>query len=427
MNLSIEQIASIVSKSIKEKIIDAEKDTAVIFYNINLLENNARTIANCFPKNAMHTVAVKANPLVNILKKFIPLGFGVEVASLPELYLAINIGFSPKKIVFDSPIKTREEIKYALNVGVHININSLEELERVAILKKNIKSKSTIGLRINPQVGGGKIKATSVATKISKFGVPIKTNREKIINYFLKYTWLTGLHVHIGSQGISPNLLGKGIKKIVELAEEINQLTISKQGKQRIDFLDIGGGFPVTYNLKENVISFKKFKKKLENKIPNLFKSKYKIISEYGRYIHANAGWAVSRVEYVVIEKEYNIITTHLGADFLLRKAYNPEDWHHHISVLDKNGNQKKTNKKKKYKIAGPLCFSGDFIADDVMLPEVEVGDNIIIHDVGAYTLSMWSKYNSRQIPKVIAYTNKEFEIIKERESINETIKFWNK
>lgn len=423
--ISINDIAKIIRLAINNKLLNKQTDTATIFYDVDYIKSNIQTIIDSYPNNAMHTVAVKANPLSNILKEMIPLNFGTEVASLPELHHAIGLGFSPKKIIFDSPVKTINEIRFALKNGVYINVNCFEELKRIEQLITKSVTKSVIGLRINPQIGQGTIKATSVANRISKFGIPLDTNKEFIMNAFFKYKWLTGLHVHIGSQGMHPNLLIKGIKKVFELAEEVNQLFIATENETRIKFIDIGGGFPVKYHESDYRISLKDFSKKLKQEIPKLFTSNYKIITEYGRFIHANAGWAISRVEYIIKEKDYNIIITHLGADFMLRKAYNPNDWHHNISVIDKNGFQKPSNNTKKYKIAGPLCFAGDFIADDVILPKVEIGDYIVIHDVGSYTLSMWSKYNSRQVPKVISYTNENMEIVKERETLAKAIQFW--
>lgn len=119
---------------------------------------------------------------------------------------------------------------------------------------------------------------------------------------------------------------------------------------------------------------------------------------------------------------------THVGADLLLRKCYNPGDWNHHITVVDKNGTIKTGTDKTKYMVAGPLCFAGDVIARDLELPVVQEGDYILIHDTGAYTLSMWSRYNSRQMPKVIGYTyeNNTFEILKEREPTGDLFDFWS-
>ena len=118
----------------------------------------------------------------------------------------------------------------------------------------------------------------------------------------------------------------------------------------------------------------------------------------------------------------------HVGADLFLRKCYRPEDWHHEVFVVDRSGKIKGGTDKNKYVIAGPLCFAGDVIAKEIQLPVVEQGDYIIIKDTGAYTLSMWSRYNSRQIPKIIGYIEdgNEFEIIRDRESLDDIMEFWS-
>ena len=117
----------------------------------------------------------------------------------------------------------------------------------------------------------------------------------------------------------------------------------------------------------------------------------------------------------------------HVGADMFLRKCYNPEDWHHDFFVIDKNGLPKNNEKLCKYHIAGPLCFGGDIIGRDILLPEVSEGDYLIIEDVGSYTTSMWSRYNSRQLPKILGYyeNSDNFEVIKERESLESVLSFW--
>ena len=166
----------------------------------------------------------------------------------------------------------------------------------------------------------------------------------------------------------------------------------------------------------------------LRNACAELFNGQFRLITEFGRYIFANSGWVASKVEYVKREPGYNIIITHVGADLFLRKSYNPSDWHHHITVVDKEGKLKTGTDTNKYMVAGPLCFAGDVIARDLELPVVEEGDFVLIHDAGAYTLSMWSRYNSRQMPKVIAYSieNDLFEIIRERENKEDLFEFWS-
>jgi diaminopimelate decarboxylase len=406
----------------KEGLIN-NNDSAIIFYDLDFLNERVDSLKQLFPKNTIHAIAVKANPLIRILEEFRDANVGLETASLPELFIAEKLGFSSNKIVFDSPSKTIEEIEYALKLGTHLNADSFIELVRISKLYKVTKSVSNIGLRINPQVSSGTIKSTSVADNISKFGIPINEHRQEIIDSFFKYKWLNGIHLHVGSQGISIIQLLNGLKKVYELVEEINSL-LKIEGRQ-IVFFDIGGGFPVSYNFDESIPCLEEYITMAKSNHPELFSGKYKLITEFGRYISANTAWAASRVEYVKDEPDFKILSTHLGADFLLRKAYNPSDWHHEISVLDRNGNIKTGIDNKKYIIAGPLCFAGDIIAKDIELPKVEQGDYIVIHDIGAYTLSMWSRYNSRQMPKVIGYKNKSFHILKERERLEDLYNFW--
>jgi diaminopimelate decarboxylase len=425
-NLSKEEMSNVfsIAKS-KDSLIDSE-DTSAIFYDLSFLVQRVDNLRKVFPSDTLHAVAVKANPLTKILKLLQQQNVGLEVASSPELYLAENSGLSYDRIVFDSPSKTRNEIEYALEKGIHINADSFDELERIDFIMKKIQSQSNIGVRINPQVGSGSIKATSVADFVSKFGIPMNNNRNKLKECFLKYHWLKGIHVHIGSQGCPVSLMIDGIRKVLNFANEVN-ISLEKMNR-RIEIFDIGGGLAVSYFEEKKPVSIAEYQEMLAENFPELFQGKFKLITEFGRYIHANTGWAAARVEYVKRENDYNIIMTHLGADFLLRKCYNPFDWHHQISVVDETGQLKTGTDINKYIVAGPLCFAGDVIARDIELPFVKEGDFILIHDVGAYTLSMWSRYNSRQIPKVIGYWGKNynFEILKQRESKRNLFEFWS-
>jgi diaminopimelate decarboxylase len=426
--LSKEEMSSAFSLALEDNDLINVEDTAILFYDMAFLLERINNLKELFPVTALHSIAVKANPLVKILSEIKNLNVGLEVASGPELFLAQKIGFLPERIVFDSPAKTLKEIEYALVQGVHINADSFEELDRIGQLLKSVKSTSTIGVRVNPQVGAGSIRSTSVADSISKFGIPLNENSTKLKECFIDQQWLKGIHVHIGSQGCPIPLLIEGIRKVMDFAVEVNKYLKNHSLNRRIEIFDIGGGLPISYFENNEPVSMEEYHLLLNENIPELFSGEFKIITEFGRYIHANSGWAASRVEYVKREKNYNIIMTHLGADFLLRKCYNPEDWHHRITVVDSLGRLKTGRDKNRYIVAGPLCFAGDVIASDLELPVVETGDYILIHDVGAYTLSMWSRYNSRQMPKVIGYdgSNNSFRILKDREEMEEIFDFWS-
>lgn len=426
-SLSKEEMSKAFSLAISNNKLINDDDTAIIFYDLAFLAERINNLKELFPASTIHAVAVKANPLTKILAQLLELNVGLEVASGPELYLAERAGFPPEKIIFDSPVKTKKEIEYALKLGVYINADSFDELDRISEILKSYKSKSQIGVRVNPQVGSGSIKSTSVADSISKFGIPLNDNQERLKEYYLKYPWLKGIHVHIGSQGCPVPLLVEGIRKVLNFALEMNTCFKNNSINRRIEVFDIGGGLAVSYFKEKQPVSIEEYHDLLKKNLPELFSGEFRLITEFGRYINANTGWTASKVEYVKREKDYNIIMTHVGADLLLRKCYNPDDWHHQITIVDKNGNLKSGKDKNRYIIAGPLCFAGDVIAKDIELPIVEAGDYILIHDTGAYTLSMWSRYNSRQIPKVIGYKNdSQFEILKDREDVDRIYDFWS-
>ena len=427
-SLSVNEMSNAFSRALNEPNLASPDDTAIVFYNLAFLDERIKNLQNQFPLQTLHAIAVKANPLTNILSKIKTTGVGAEVASLPELYLAEKAGFAPETIVFDSPCKTKYELEYALRSGVCINADSFGELDRITEILKTINSESIIGLRINPQVGPGSIKSTSVAEGISKFGIPLHENREKIIEYYLKHDFLRSIHVHIGSQGCPVPLVINGIRKVLDLVNEVNTHLENEPKSNRIDTFDIGGGLPVSYHPGQEPVTMEHYLEMLKASCSELFDGQFRLITEFGRYIFANTGWVASKVEYVKREPGYNIIMTHVGADLFLRKAYNPGDWHHHITVVDKLGKLRTGTDTNKYIVAGPLCFGGDVIATDLELPLVVDGDFILIHDAGAYNLSMWSRYNSRQMPKVIGYhtTNDTFEILKERERKEDLLEFWS-
>jgi diaminopimelate decarboxylase len=366
---------------------------------------------------------MKTNPLVRILELCRNLNAGVEVASLGELVIALKAGYTPGKIVYDSPVKTVEDLGFALKAGVHINADSLMELQRIKELKDGCRSESTVGIRINPQVGEGKILESSVAGEYSKFGVPIKSKRVELIRAFKDHPWLTGAHLHMGSQGYALDMLIKGIGVVFDFVNEVNDLV----GHPQIRIFDIGGGIPVSYSHHKASVSMEEYATAIRDVFPQLFTLHFSLFTEFGRWVHVNTGWVASRVEYVKKDPGINTAMIHAGADLFLRECLNPKDWQHVYSVLDKNGHLKNGLDTTPYNLAGPLCFSGDILARNVELPVVEEGDYIVVHDAGGYTFGMWSRYNSRQTPRIIGYRNDggQFEILKERESFEELARFW--
>ena len=116
------------------------------------------------------------------------------------------------------------------------------------------------------------------------------------------------------------------------------------------------------------------------------------MITEFGRYVHAHAGWVATRVEYVKeAPNDRQIAIVHVGADMFLRECYNPNDWQHKHFVIEKNFAKKTDSGAVTVDFAGPLCFGGDFVIRNSKLPKVEAGDWLIIQDVGANSFSLLS------------------------------------
>jgi diaminopimelate decarboxylase len=398
---------------------------ALIFHDLDLLDARLAAIRRAFPADALHAIAIKANPLVALLRQVVQAGFGLEAASFEEVELALAAGCPTARVVYDSPCKTRRELRRALQLGLHVNVDNLDELERIAVLRTQIDARGEVGLRVNPRVGAGAIADTSLADGRSKFGVPLDDDPASIVDAFSRHDWLSGLHVHVGSQGCAAELLVAGIRRIVELARVLD----GAAGGRRVTTLDIGGGLPAPYHEGDPAPTFESYAALLRKQIPELFGGGVRLITEFGRSVHAGCGFAVSRVEYVKRVGDTRVAVIHLGADFLLRPAYRPDQWQHDLIVLGADGRPKRGDDTGEWTVAGPLCFAGDVLARGLRLPPVQPGDLVLIRDTGAYAVGMWSRYCSRVIPAVVGFRGSNppvFTELRRRESPTDVVRFWS-
>ncbi|WP_437673038.1 diaminopimelate decarboxylase [Sorangium sp. So ce131] len=396
-------------------------EPAALFHDLGRMRSRIARVRAAFPPGALHTVAIKANPLVEVLRAAVDCGAGLEAASLEEVKLALAAGCPPDHIVYDSPAKTRAEIAEALRLGVRLNADNLDELGRIDELVRPGAAAGRVGLRINPQVGAAGIAITSVADRRSKFGVPLE-QEGAVRAAFARYPWLAGLHVHVGSQGCGLALLVEGIRRVEALRQEIRRAL----GQGAAGTLDIGGGLPVAYRSTDRPPLLEDYAAALRREVPTLFEEGTTLVTELGRWVQAGCGFAVSRVEYVKEDSAGRTAILHLGADFLLRRAYHPEDWHHDFAALDPDAAPKE-GPLSPCTLAGPLCFGGDVLARDLPLPELSPGDLVLIRDTGAYTLSMWSRHCSRGIPAVLGVDAGELRVLRERERPEDVVAFWSR
>ncbi|MFE5244136.1 MULTISPECIES: diaminopimelate decarboxylase [unclassified Streptomyces] len=348
----------------------------------------------------LHTFAAKAASLVPVLRLLARCGMGCEVASPGELRLAVEAGFPPERIVLDSPAKTRDELRLALALGIAVNADSFGELRRIEELRSP-HSPSVLGLRVNPQVGGGSIGAMSTATTTSKFGVALRDPgaREQVVRAFADRPWLTRLHAHVGSQGCSLELIAAGIAETYRLAEEIN----GTLGDRRITGIDIGGGLPVNFAGDEVRPAFADYVAELRKAAPGIFDGRYDLVTEFGRSLLAKNGFIGARVEYTKDAGGRRIALTHAGAQIATRTVFMPDAWPLRVGAFDGEG-RPRSGRPVVQDIAGPCCFAGDIVAHARELPELREGDFVALYDTGAYYFSTPWAYNSLPRPAVYGF-----------------------
>ena len=356
--------------------------------------------------NAEIFYAIKANSnqaIISILKN---LGAGADVVSLGELKRALNAGISPNKIIFEGVGKSEKDLKFAIKKRIRqINIESLNELELINSLSESLNIKTKIGIRINPDVDAQTLDKISTGRKTDKFGITY-SQLPKVFKILknINNVKLNGISCHIGSQIHDINIFEKAFIKI---KEAINIFSINGF---KVNSLDLGGGFGVTYD-KEKELNLSKISKLIDKYFG---KENFKISIEPGRYLVANSGILITKIITSKKNGSINYLITDAGMQTFLRPSMYKS--FHKIESFSKN------KKKKKYTIAGPICESSDILSKDIKLPEQQIGNYITICDTGAYGFVMASHYNSNSFPaEILIYKNK-YAIIRKNEKIEKVI-----
>ena len=391
-----------------DKCLITKNDSALIFQSWDELKFNLEQLRSIFDHpNATHAIAIKTNPHPSVLAKIISWGFGLEAASMEEVELAIKAGAVPTKIVFDSPVKRLSEIEKCNNElhGLRLNVNSLEELERMPA-----NPNFYLGIRINPDLEMDSPEIYNVSNNESKFGVPI-LEKKALLNAILSHP-IQQLHMHAGSQIKDLTKAVFAVRKLLDLAIESNSLLEKKGVKRRILTLDIGGGLAAEkYG---NVGKMSEYVKMLKETCPELWD--FELITEFGQWCHTNSGFIFSEIEYTFKRGEKQIAFIHLGADYFMRDAYTlARDFE--LIALNGKGEENNSDEEYLHDIAGPLCFAGDYVLKAVNLPMLKEHDWLGVLGTGANTLGLWSRHCSRTIPKVIGFSreNNQIEILSER------------
>jgi diaminopimelate decarboxylase len=332
--------------------------------------------------------AMKSNSNIQLLRKLKALGAGCDIVSGGELKLALKAGFKGSDIVFSGVGKTAKEIQTAIKAKVYsFNVESVEELEQIYNIGKELNVRPQICFRLNPQVIAKTHKHISTGNRTHKFGILsadiIKACETK---KWWKVCELKGISIHIGSQLTCLKATKKAIKNVCECAKAI---------PQKVEFIDVGGGLGVAYHPDQDDIPDVQF---YMNTVYKELKKHYKILPEIvfepGRVIAASAGVFVTSIVRNKKSEDFNFIIVDGGMnDFVRPSLYNA---YHEIYSC------KKSTVKTKFitsDIVGPICETADCFGTNRKLPAMKAGDFIVIADTGAYGYTMSSNYNMRNKP----------------------------
>lgn len=351
--------------------------------------------------------AVKSNSNIAVLKTLGKNCLGADVVSAGELRRALAAGIPATKIVFSGVGKTREEMAFALKVGIlQFNVESDRELLLLNAVAKKLKMRAPIALRVNPDVDAQTHAKISTGKKDNKFGIDIDLAPELYtLAHAMEHIQVRGVSVHIGSQLTSLAPFRAAYARVRTLVEQLRTDGIP------IESIDLGGGLGVPYAFEDTPPSPDEYGALVAEMFGD-FEAQY--IFEPGRLISGNAGILVTEVLYVKhAAKTYVVVDA--GMNDLMRPAL--YDAIHAIAPLKKT-----TAGKAVLSVVGPVCESTDVFVKDVMIPLPEEGDLLAFRTAGAYGASLSNTYNSRLMVPEVMVKGKEYAVIRPRPTYEEML-----
>ena len=384
------------------KVVKKNETPFYLYSKKQILENLKNFRKTFLQSKPLVCFSVKSNSNLSILKVLKEQQCGADVVSAGELLKVLKAGIKPNKIVFSGVGKSETELRLAIKKNILlINVESENEAKLINKISKKMKKKTSIGIRLNPDIDAKTHRKISTGKAQDKFGVSINDliHLSKNLNKY-KNLKLDAISVHIGSQILSENPFRKTLKVLGKIIQSLNL---------HLKFVDLGGGFGISYEKKE-----KKFNLKNYARAVNKFKKKFRcnIIFEPGRTILGNAGILVSKIQY--LKKGKNKVFAILDAgmnDFMRPALYNAS---HNILPLVKN------NFRSKYSIefVGPICETTCKFIKYKKYQKLFENDYVAIMNVGAYGSTLSSNYNIKPLAAEVIIDKKKIKIIRKKQSL---------
>lgn len=369
--------------------------------------------------------AVKANSNLSVLATFARLGAGFDIVSGGELQRVMAAGGDPGRTLFSGVGKTVEEIDFALKQQIGcFNVESAAELDRIEQRAALLEAAAPISIRVNPNVDAATHPYISTGLKSSKFGVPydavVPLYRRAAQSPHLR---VVGIDCHIGSQISSPAPLLEALDSLLLIID-----TLAAEGIT-LDHLDLGGGIGVTYQ-DEPAFNLPAYGAAIRQALAG---RSLKLLLEPGRYLVANGGVLLTRVQYLKPQQAAdstdntvsssnssnsdgkNFAIVDAAMNDLLRPALY-QAYHQVERVVAAT-----SARALPWDIVGPVCESGDFLAQDRTLA-LHADDLLAIHSAGAYGMAQSSNYNTRGRAAEVLVNGSEHRRIRHRESVRDQL-----
>ncbi len=380
--------------------------TPTYVYDADTITAQYRKLHNAFkPLDVKLHYAMKALSNINILRLLKNEGSGLDAVSIQEVQLGLHAGFEPAAIMYTPNGVSFEEIQRAVALGVHINLDNLNILEKFG---SEYGGSVPCCIRINPHIMAGGNSNISVGHIDSKFGISIHQVRhiERIVEHYGMN--IRGLHMHTGSDIIDADVFLRGAALLYEAANHFPDL----------EFMDFGSGFKVGYKESDMVTDIETIGARIAESFQEFCKNYGRDLElwfEPGKYIVSEAGKFLVRTNVVKQTTSTVFAGVDSGQNHLIRPMfYNA--YHHIENVSNPDG------EKKLYSVVGYICES-DTLGHDRLLGEVREGDVLAISNAGAYAFSMSNQYNSRYRPAEVLLMNGESYLIRERETMEDLLR----
>ena len=375
-------------------------------YDANKIKHQYNRLVKSFKsvKNLQLNYAVKALSNISILKYLIDLGSGIDAVSIQEVHLALKGGINPEKIIYTPNGVSMDEIKFASELGVKINIDNLSVLEDFG----NSHPEIPICIRINPHIMAGGNSNISVGHIDSKFGISIHQipHLKRIVeNTKIR---INGVHMHTGSDILDIDVFLRAAEILFETANHFKDL----------DFIDFGSGFKVPYYPGDSETNIEELGKKLSKRF-NLFCKSYgknlTLIFEPGKFLVSEAGKFICKVNSIKQTTSTVFAQVDSGFNHFLRPMMYGAN--HHIENISNPDDT-----ERYYSIVGYICETDTF-ASNRKVSTISIGDLLCFNNAGAYCHTMSSNYNSRYRPAEVLYINNQLKLIRKRENFDDLIR----